>query len=351
MNRAASLTIRLSCRDLFTRAACDSLPRRLRCFSTAILIDPRISCKNTRVSTTIDNSVKPSRPRPAATVLLLREGPEGVEILLTRRHEKLAFLGGQWVFPGGALSTADCSSPSLQRIPAASQAACSRLPGSRGEPLPREQSLGVAVAACRETLEEAGILLAFTEEGNSCSQGQAARFQSHRRTIIDHPERFASLLQEEALFLEIDRLVYWAHWITPSYSPRRFDTHFFIAAVPPGQTSVIDDIEAVEQAWMRPAALIAASLGGTLSITTPTMGATVELAAALQEHATLASLLAAQAGRDVISIMPKVIPGTRTVIMPWDPEYPDIPGEGITPDRQFPAELRSLASRRTYAGS
>ena len=284
-------------------------------------------------------------PRHAATVLLLRDGPEGVEILLTRRHQKLAFLGGLWVFPGGALSDADFSPPALERIPPASQAACSRLADSQGEPLAHERCLGLAVAACRETFEETGVLLASTAGGSPCTQAQTAGLQNHRRTIVAHPERFASLLQEEALFLEVDQLVYWAHWITPSLAPRRFDTRFFVAAVPPLQTSTVDDIEAVEQAWMRPEALVAASADGTLAIAAPTLYTTIELVAALQEHATLPALLSAQASRHVVSMMPKVLPGTRTVIMPWDPEYPDVPGEGILPGREFPAALRNQASR------
>jgi len=297
------------------------------------------------VNTPTDIRTQAPVPRHAATVLLLRDGPEGVEILLTRRHQKLAFLGGLWVFPGGALSDADFSPPALERIPSASQAACSRLADPHGEPLPRERCLGLAVAACRETFEETGVLLASTAGGSPCSQAQTAELQSCRRTIVAHPERFASLLQEEALFLEVDQLIYWAHWITPSLAPRRFDTRFFVAAVPPGQTSTVDDIEAVEQAWMRPEALVAASVGGTLAVAAPTLYTTIELAAALQEHATLPALLSAQAGRSVVSMMPKVLPGTRTVLMPWDPEYPDVPGEGTLPGREFPAVLRGQASR------
>lgn len=271
-----------------------------------------------------------------------------MEILLTRRHQKLAFLGGLWVFPGGGLSATDFSPPSLERIPPASQAACTRLASPYDEPLPREQCLGLAVAACRETFEESGVLLASTAEGSPCSQAQTARLQSSRRTIVAHPERFASLLAEEALFLEVDRLVYWAHWITPSLAPRRFDTRFFVAAVPPGQTSAIDDIEAVEQAWMRPSELVAASGAGTLAVAAPTLYTTVELVAALQEHATLPALLSAQTSRSVVPMMPKVLPGTRTVIMPWDPEYPDVPGEGTPPGREFPATLRALPSRVSH---
>ncbi|WP_066918925.1 NUDIX hydrolase [Steroidobacter denitrificans] len=289
--------------------------------------------------------------RHAATVLLLRDGPEGVEVLLTRRHQKLAFLGGLWVFPGGALSTTDFSPPTLQRIPPASQAACARLASPYGEPLLREQCLGLSVAACRETFEESGVLLASTADGVPCSQAQTARLQASRRTIAAQPECFASLLKEESLFLEVDRLIYWAHWITPSLAPKRFDTRFFLAAVPPGQTSMIDDVETVEQAWMRPAALVAAKTAGTLPIATPTLCTTIELIAALQEHTTLSALLSAEARRNVIPMMPKILPGTRTVIMPWDPEYPDIPGEGISPEHELPAVLRSLAPRVTYGGS
>ena len=109
-------------------------------------------------------------------------------------------------------------------------------PGSarlHGEPLDASECLALTVAACRETFEETGVLLASDAAGEHCDSDLAARLQERRRAIASQPELFAELLQAEDLFLRVERLVYWAHWITPSIVPRRFDTRFFLAPVPP----------------------------------------------------------------------------------------------------------------------
>ena len=285
-------------------------------------------------------------PRPAATVLLLREGRDGVEVLVIRRHENLAFMGGMWVFPGGSVCAADASDAVLARIPAASQTGCARLDTLHGEPIDRRECLALAVAACRETFEEAGVLVASDASGQHCSSDLSARLQDRRRAVASQPELFAALLRDEDLFLRVERLVYWAHWITPSVVPRRFDTRFFLAPVPADQRAIIDSSEAIDHAWMSPGALVEAAQSGNMPVSHPTLYNLMELDASLQQHESLQTLLAAEAQRSVVTILPKMVHEEQTtMVLPWDPFYRNFVGESVPEHLEYPARLLALPPR------
>ena len=289
---------------------------------------------------------QPVVPRPAATVLLLREGHGNVEVLVIRRHEKLAFMGGMWVFPGGTVCAADASPAAFARIPASSQTNCARLGTLHGEPLAASDCLALAVAACRETFEETGVLLASDTAGEPCDNDRTARLQERRRAIAAQPELFAELLQAENLFLRVERLVYWAHWITPSVVPRRFDTRFFLAAVPSDQAAVIDSTETVDHAWMSPAALVAAAQTGNMPVSHPTLYNLMELDTSLQLHGSLQGLLAAESQRRVVAILPKMVHEEQTaLVLPGDPFYRNFVGESAPEHLEYSAHLRALPPR------
>ena len=280
--------------------------------------------------------------------MLVREADDGPEVLVIRRHENLAFMGGMWVFPGGALSAADASPESLARIPETSRALCPHFRDLKGNALDRQLCLGLTVAAYRETFEETGVLLATTVSGGQCSGDLLARVQEQRLAVASEPMRFAALLKDENLLLDVDRLLYWAHWVTPSTVPRRFDTRFFVAGLPPEQTAVIDAVEAVEHAWMRPAALLDAASSGTMRVSQPTLYNLRELDTTLRDYGSLAAMLAGEGQRTVAPVLPKVInTDTTTIIMPWDAGYDAAIGEGVPADITYPARLRSLPSRMT----
>ena len=285
-------------------------------------------------------------PRPAATVLLLREKGGSVEVLLIRRHEKLAFMGGMWVFPGGSVCAADAAPATFARIPASSQSDCARLGTLYGEPLAATECLALAVAACRETFEETGVLLASNTAGEPCDNGRTARLQERRRAIASQPELFAELLQAEDLFLRVERLVYWAHWITPSVVPRRFDTRFYLASAPSDQNAVIDSTETVDHAWMSPAAIVAAALTGDMPVSHPTLYNLMELDASLQQHGSLHDLLATESQRKVSAILPKMVHEEQTaMVLPWDPFYRNFIGESAPEYLEYSARLRALPPR------
>ena len=289
---------------------------------------------------------QPVVPRPAATVLLLREGRDSIEVLLIRRHEKLAFMGGMWVFPGGSVCAADASPAALARIPSASQTGCARLDTLHGEPVDAKECLALTVAACRETYEETGVLLASDAAGRHCDNDLAARLQERRRAIASQPELFAELLQAEDLFLRVERLVYWAHWITPSIVPRRFDTRFYLAPVPSDQRAVIDSTETIDHAWMSPAAIVAAALTGDMPVSHPTLYNLMELDASLQQHSSLQELLIGESQRSVVAILPKMVHEEQTaMVLPWDPFYRNFVGESVPAHLEYPARLRTLPPR------
>ncbi|MGH8177845.1 MAG: NUDIX hydrolase [Steroidobacter sp.] len=288
-------------------------------------------------------------PRHAATVMLLREAASSAEVLVIRRHENLAFMGGMWVFPGGALSVADTSPDSLARIPEASQLRCAQFTDLHGKPLARHECLGLAVAAYRETFEETGVLLATTVNGRHSTDDLLVRVQEQRRAIASDAALFAKLLHQEHLLLDVDRLTYWAHWITPSNAPRRFDTRFFIVLCPPEQTAAIDTIEAVEHAWMTPAELIAAAQENAMPVSHPTLYNLMELDTNLRECGSLDALLLQAGERRIVPVLPKVIrEGATTMVLPWDAEYPVLPGAQAPAGLQYPTALRALPSRMIF---
>lgn len=288
----------------------------------------------------------PVEPRHAASVLLLREQRGSIEVLLTRRHENLAFMGGMWVFPGGGLCPADTAAETLATIPKAAQLQCHGLRDLDGHALTAIECQGLAIAAFRETFEETGVLLATTAEGHHADNDVLARMQARRHAILSHPERFATLLQEEHLQLDWRRLVYWAHWVTPSVIPKRFDTRFYLARLPAGQVAQIDAVETTEMTWMTPAALIEAAHDGTMLISHPTLYNLMELDASVRQHVALNAILTAEAQRDVVPVLPKIIKAERRmIVMPWDSEYPLFPGSGVPPLTSYPQRLLSLPPR------
>lgn len=288
---------------------------------------------------------QPAIPRHAASVLLLREQQGAIEILLTRRHENLAFMGGMWVFPGGTLCPADMSEQSLALIPEAARVGCHRLRDLEGNALPATTCLGLAIAAARETFEETGVLLATTAEGQHCESECLVRLHDRQRAIVSQPELFATSLQEEGMQLDVRRLVYWSHWITPTAVPKRFDTRFFLASLPPEQSATVDSIEATELCWMTPASFIAAAHDGTMTLSRPTLYNLMELDASVRQHVSLNAILAAETQRDVVPVLPKIRKAERMIVMPWDSEYHMTSSDGVSPNITFPQRLRALPSR------
>lgn len=179
---------------------------------------------------------------PAATAVLVRNGAAGLEVLMVVRHHEIDFARGAAVFPGGKAAAADRDDRLRERC---ADAALDDLHRS------------LRIAAVRETFEESGLLLARRRGEVLGAECVTALWHCWHTRVLASAEAFVEMVCEEELELALDLLVPFAHWVTPEISPKRFDTHFFIAQAPAGQVAVHDGREAVDAFWVRPAEAMA----------------------------------------------------------------------------------------------
>src|SRR5690242_15030859 len=231
-----------------------------------------------------DGRLTPAVPRGAATVILLRQGAGagagagpgvGVEAFLLRRTAELEFAPGACVFPGGSVDERDAD-PGIGWVGPAPEDFAAQL----GVPPERAQVL--VCAAIRETFEESGVLLA--EDGSGLVSDSAA-LAADRHALLTGTTTLGEVLGRRGLVLRTDLLTPWARWITPEVSPRRFDTWFFAAALPAGQTATAapeghaDPGESESGTWLRPGAALEAAQAGEITLLPPTAVTLRELAA------------------------------------------------------------------------
>jgi 8-oxo-dGTP pyrophosphatase MutT (NUDIX family) len=180
---------------------------------------------------------QPVPARPAATVVVLRDGPAGLEVYLQRRTRTMGYAAGLWVFPGGAIDQAD-QDPAVDAVWAGPS------PSAWAERLgiDLDKARGAVVAACRECLEEAGILLADRAP-------DAAALAAARQELLAGRRGLAGVLTGLSVRLDTARLRYWAWWVTPEPEPRRYDTRFFVAGLPAGAAATMHEVEAERERW------------------------------------------------------------------------------------------------------
>jgi 8-oxo-dGTP pyrophosphatase MutT (NUDIX family) len=209
-------------------------------------------------------SFRPVQPiRPAATVILTRDCEGDYEILMLRRTANAAFAGGMYVFPGGRVDNDDHLHryDQYRRGPTPAQAAQIEAIGAEWR--------GFWIAGIRESFEEAGVLLAYDENGELLDHLDAERrqrFDSYRHALHDGTIDLDEICQREKLTLAVDRMHFFNRWITPEGRPRRFDTRFFVAVAPPGQRSRHDAKETVDSLWIRPADALAQHEAGQFGL-------------------------------------------------------------------------------------
>ncbi len=255
-----------------------------------------------------DGRLSPAVPRDASTVILLRQaaldehglsqnGP-GVEAFLLRRTAELEFAPGAYVFPGGSVDARDADENIGWAGPD---------PADFGGLLdvPPDRARALVCAAVRETFEESGVLLAGPSPTDLVSD--SAALAQDRHALLVGSTSLGEVLSRRGLVLRADLLTPWARWITPEASPRRFDTWFFAAALPPGQTATAspeghaDPGESESGTWLRPAAALEAAAAGAITLLPPTAVTLGELA----EHHDVAGVLARR--RVITPRLPKVI--------------------------------------------
>ncbi len=225
-------------------------------------------------------------------ILIRGRNPGGeAEVFMLRRHAASTFMARSFVFPGGA---ADAQDSDLRET------------------------------AARELLEEAGVLLA---EGPLPPAALTAVRRAHR-----DGGPFTATLERAGARLARERLHYFAHWITPSVEPKRFDVIFFVAELPVGQTPAFDAVETVDEIWVTPAEALARA--GELRLPPPQVRTMYDLRHAATAGVGAVIALAEERARDRHPITPRVTdaegaPGGFALLLPWDPEYGNAPGEGV----------------------
>lgn len=243
-------------------------------------------------------SSPPQQPvvaRDAATIVVVRDGDEGIEAYLMRRQTSMAFAAGMYVFPGGGLSASDVD-PDVPWVGPDADEWGSHF---RCDPA---LAKGLVVAAVRETFEETGILLAGPDAGTVVSDTSDVEMQAARLALDAGELSFADFLTSHDLVLRADLLGAWAHWITPEFEPRRYDTRFFVAALPVGQRVGEMSRESDHAAWVPLSRVLAAVEAGEAAMMPPTISACREAAA----H-TAATIVAASVGREFPTILPRVV--------------------------------------------
>ena len=254
----------------------------------------------------MDTPRPPPIPRPAATIVVLREADRGVEVLLVRRTRAVEFAGGAHVFPGGAVDPADSD--------AALVAACAGLDdpeASRHLGIP-QGGLAYWICAMRECFEEAGLLYAYAGE-------ELTRFDSPARDA----GTFGAIVTSRSLRLAADRLAYLSHWITQAGRPRRYDTRFFVAAAPEHQQSMHDGSEAVDHDWLAPRVALERHAQGAIHLMFPTVK-TLELLARFGRVAD--ALEYARSPRPMPPMAPRAAAGRAgpKLLVPGDYAYAEI---------------------------
>lgn len=212
---------------------------------------------------------EPVPARPAATVMLVRDGARDAggsafEVFMIRRVATMEFAPSMWVFPGGGVDARDAD-PCLPWAGPSPQEWATALVAS-DEAEARE----LVIAAAREVFEECGVLLAGPDEDTVVADVSGAQWEAERQALLSREQSFAQLLMKRGLVLRTDLLRARAHWITPVFEPRRFDTRFFAALLPEGQVPDDATTEADTAAWVVAADLLAELEAGTAMMFPPT---------------------------------------------------------------------------------
>ena len=248
-------------------------------------------------------------PRDAATVVMLRDGSAGLEVFLLKRAVASDVLGGAYVFPGGKIDASDST-----LIPQLDQP-LGRLHAALGEAeATDEHAARCYVAALREAFEESGVLFAH---GATVAQVEEAS------TLLRAGRGFAEVLTQLRLQLDTRSVLPWSRWVTPrmaSVSSKRFDTRFFVAAVPDVQTARHDDYEATASVWLAPRRALEQYRDGLIELAPPQIMSLAHLA----RHAHVDSVLAEARGKAPALIQPEPYDdeqGVRVLCYPGDPRH------------------------------
>ncbi len=251
---------------------------------------------------------EPATPVPSSTVLVLRdgEGPAPLEVFMVVRHHQIDFASGALVFPGGKADKSDFDAGWKNHVRHADEF--------------DDYSLAIRVAAIREAFEESGILLARNPKTEELiGADQLASYAKQRDALNARELDFLAFIQEEDLTLASHQMQPFAHWITPKMMPKRFDTHFFLAAWPEGQVGAHDGSESVDSVWISPRQALKEAEEGKRTIIFPTQ-MNLEM---LAQSANVAEAFEMARNRKIVTVEPKLEDrdGTAVLCIPAEAGY------------------------------
>lgn len=266
-----------------------------------------------RIRALADGTLTPATPRRAATVMLLRDSTDGtdgtdggVEVHMLRRRTSMAFAAGAYAYPGGGVDPRDDDRQVRWAGP-------SREVWAERLGVPEQGAQAIVCAAVRETFEEAGVLLAGPTPDTVVDDTTGADWTADRQALIDRDVSFAEFLERRGLVLRSDLLGAWARWITPEFEPRRYDTWFFVAALPAGQRTSDDSSEADRTVWIRPGRAASGYDRGELTMMPPTIATLRTLAA----YDTARGALAGSADRDLTPVLARAHLEDGDLVLSW----------------------------------
>ncbi|MEU3325745.1 NUDIX hydrolase [Streptomyces albus] len=244
-----------------------------------------------RIRALAAGELTPVTPRTAATVMLLRDTPRGPAVHMLRRRTSMAFAGGAYAYPGGSVDPRDARGTD----------GAGPTSGEWAQRLGTDEASARSIvsAAVRETFEESGVLLAGPDPESVVADTTGDDWEADRAALVARELSFADFLDRRGLVLRGDLLGAWARWITPEFETRRYDTYFFVAALPVGQRTRNASTEADRTVWVRPAEAAAGYDRGELLMMPPTIATLRGLA----PYATVVDTLAAAAGRDLTPVI------------------------------------------------
>jgi len=248
---------------------------------------------------------EPVPARPASTVIILRDGADGIEVFMVVRHHEIDFASGALVFPGGKVDAEDADAAWAELAPQA----------------PTAPDRSFFVAAGRETFEEAGLVLARRRGTQEMVDADGAHrlVETYRAALLKGDTTFVDIVRKENLALAADLMVPFAHWITPEPVPKRFDTHFFLITAPMVQLGAHDGAESVEGLWITPQQALREAEAGTRTLVFATRMNLEKLA----RYRTVAEAVEVTRSRPVVTVTPKILRSTggRLLQIPAEADY------------------------------
>ncbi|MEU6319834.1 NUDIX hydrolase [Streptomyces sp. NPDC047009] len=259
-----------------------------------------------RIRALAEGTLTPVVPKRAATVMLLRDTDGFPAVHMLRRRASMAFAGGAYAYPGGGVDPRDHDRTIRWAGPTRAWWA-DRLG------VDETSAQAIVCAAVRETYEEAGVLLAGPTPETVVGDTTGTDWEADRASLVARDLSFAEFLDRRGLVLRSDLLGAWTRWITPEFEPRRYDTWFFVAALPEGQRTRNASTEADRTVWIRPSEAAAAYDKGELLMMPPTVATLRQLV----PYATAADALRAAPDRDLTPVLARARLEDGEVVLSW----------------------------------